>query len=133
MRAWSAGTIHKDERLTMTGPYAYTRNPLYLGSLFIGIGVTLAGGHWVWLTLFLAYFYGVYGKTMREEAAHLGRLFPDMYDEYQASVPAFIPRLTPYRSGGGFAWSQYWRNREWEAALGVLAAFLLFAVKVARG
>ena len=56
IRGWSAGTIHKNQKVAMTGPYAFTRNPLYLGSLFIGLGVSLAGGQWGWPLLFLAFY-----------------------------------------------------------------------------
>lgn len=133
VRGWSAGTIHKDQELTVSGPYAHTRNPLYLGSLFIGLGVAVAGGHWIWPAVFLIFFATVYTRTMAGEARHLAGLFPERYDEYADSVPAFIPRLTPYRAPdgqtAGFRWTQYGRNREWEASLGALAAFGLLAAK----
>ena len=133
IRGWSAGTIHKDQELTVSGPYAFTRNPLYLGSFFIGLGVSIAGGSWIWPTVFLGFFATVYTRTMAGEAQHLGELFPERYAEYAAGVPAFLPRLTPYRpqdgQTAGFRWAQYARNREWEAALGALAAFGLLAAK----
>lgn len=130
IRGWSAGTIHKDQELTTSGPYAFTRNPLYLGSFFIGLGVSIAGGHWIWPVIFLAFYATVYSRTMAGEAAHLGRLFPGQYRAYSEGVPAFLPRLTPYGGGGGgFRWAQYRRNREWEASLGALAAFALLGAK----
>ncbi len=133
IRGWSAGTIHKDEELTTSGPYAFTRNPLYLGSFFIGLGVSIAGGHWIWPAVFLLFYATVYTRTMAGEARHLAELFPERYDEYAAEVPGFLPRLRPYRAStggpGGFRWSQYRRNREWEASLGALAAFGLLAIK----
>lgn len=133
IRGWSAGTIHKDQELTTSGPYAFTRNPLYLGSFFIGLGVSIAGGQWIWPAVFLGFYATVYRRTMAGEARHLAELFPDRYAEYAREVPGFLPRLTPYRpSGGGtagFQWSQYRRNREWEAALGAVAAFGVLALK----
>ena len=128
IRGWSAGTIHKDEELTTAGPYAFTRNPLYVGSLLIGVGVALAGGHWVWPTIFLLFYLAAYSRTMAHESTRLTELFGDEYREYAAHVPAFLPRATPHRTTspggeGGFRWSQYERNREWEALLGALAAF----------
>ncbi len=127
IRAWAAGTIHKERELTTTGPYAFVRHPLYLGSLLIGSGVAFAGGVPLFLALFLAFYLGVYSRTMRGETELLGGLFEDRFTHYLERVPAFVPRLTPYRSpteaGEGFRWSQYLRNREWEATLGVLAAF----------
>lgn len=137
IRGWSAGTIHKDRELTVSGPYAFTRNPLYLGSFLIGLGVAIAGGHWIWPTVFLLFYATVYTRTMAGEARHLRELFADRYDEYARNVPAFIPRPTPYRvSTGrtpGFRWAQYRRNREWEASLGALAAFAFLAAKAFRG
>lgn len=141
LRAWSAGTIRKDEGLATTGPYAYTRNPLYLGSSFVGLGVSIAGGHWVWPVLFLAFFAWVYGRTMEWESRHLQALFPAQYAEYARAVPAFVPRRTAWRPAPGsaerprgdaadFVWSQYLRNREWEALLGAISAFLLLAGKI---
>ena len=77
IRGWSAGTIHKDKKVAMTGPYALTRNPLYLGSFCIGLGVALAGGQWFWSLAFLAFYIVIYSKTMESEARHLTQLFPD--------------------------------------------------------
>jgi protein-S-isoprenylcysteine O-methyltransferase Ste14 len=133
IRGWAAGTIHKDKELTTTGPYAFTRNPLYVGSFFLGLGITLAGGHWVWPALFLAFYAGVYGKTMAGERELLTQLFGNRYHAYAANVPAVWPRLTPWREndepGGGFTWAQYRRNREWEAALGAILGFGFLAGK----
>jgi protein-S-isoprenylcysteine O-methyltransferase Ste14 len=133
VRAWAAGTIHKERELTTTGPYAFTRNPLYVGSFFLGLGITVAGGHWAWPTLFVAFYVGVYGKTMAGEYELLTGLFGDRYRAYAANVPAVWPRLTPWhevdRPGGGFTWAQYKRNREWEAALGALLGFGVLAGK----
>lgn len=133
IRGWAAGTIHKEKELTTGGPYAFTRNPLYVGSFFIGLGVTVAGGQWLFVALFLGFYLGVYGRTMSGESALLTELFGDRFLHYQAHVPAFVPRLSPYRApsggGGGFTWSQYRRNREWEAALGVAAGFGFLALR----
>lgn len=98
IRGWSAGTIRKDRRLTVEGPYAFTRNPLYVGSLLLGVGVAIAGGHWIWPVLFLAFYAGVYPRTMAVEARRLAELFPERYPRYAARVPAFLPRVTRYRS-----------------------------------
>jgi protein-S-isoprenylcysteine O-methyltransferase Ste14 len=136
IRGWSAGTIHKDEELTTSGPYAFTRNPLYLGSFFIGVGVSVAGGHFVWPLVFLAFYAAVYTRTMAGEASHLTELFPAEYGVYASAVPGFVPRLTPYRPPGdvaaqtaGFGWPQYRRNREWEASLGALAAYAILTAR----
>lgn len=137
VRGWAAGTIHKEKELTTTGPYAHTRNPLYVGSFLLGTGITLAGGHWIWPTLFLAFYAGVYGKTMAGERELLTGIFGDRYRAYAANVPALLPRLTPWREagmeGGGFTWAQYRRNREWEAALGAIAGFGFLVGKFVLG
>lgn len=136
LRGWAAGTIHKNEQLTTSGPYAYTRNPLYLGSLLLGIGVSLAGGAWAWPVLFAAAYLAIYTRTMREEAGRLESIFPGEFAAYRDAVPAFAPSLRPYRPNEGirgedpsFSWSRYVRNREWEAALGLTGAFVVLALK----
>jgi len=134
VRGWAAGTIHKERELTTTGPYAHTRNPLYLGSFLLGLGVTLAGGQWWWPLLFLSFYAAVYGRTMVGEAALLTELFGERYRLYAANVPSVLPRLTPWRApdveGGGFTFAQYRRNREWEALLGAVAGFGFLAAKL---
>ncbi len=137
LRGWSAGTIRKGEILTTSGPYAFLRNPLYVGSLLVGAGLAVAGGSWLWLALFVGFFVAVYGPTVSAEAERLTEQFGQRYVDYSAQVPAFVPRLTPFRgsespsTAGGFRWSQYGRNREWEALLGAGAAYVLLALKMA--
>ena len=138
LRGWAAGTIRKDEELTMGGPYAFLRHPLYVGSFLVGVGLGVAGGHWVWPVLVIVYFVVVYGRTLAEERERLGRLFGSRFEEYARRVPALLPRLTPYRARGepgdraraGFAWRRYLRNREWEALLGTAAALVVLAAKL---
>jgi protein-S-isoprenylcysteine O-methyltransferase Ste14 len=136
LRGWSAGTIRKGEVLTTTGPYAFMRNPLYAGSFLIGAGLALAGGSWLWLVLFLGFFVTVYGPTIAAEAERLTERFGQGYVDYAAAVPAFVPRLTPFRGGEtdrseSFSWSQYRRNREWEALLGATGAYAALALRLA--
>ena len=138
LRGWAAGTIHKEVDLTTSGPYAHTRNPLYLGTFFIGVGVTLAGGQWIWPLLFLLFFATVYRRAMASEAVRLSELFGDRFHEYVSAVPAFVPRLTAYRAShpdaaAGFRLSQYVRNREWDALFGTTAAFGVLALKAWLG
>lgn len=96
VRAWAAGCIRKDRELAITGPYAHARNPLYLGSLLIGVGVTLAGGRWYFVVLFLLFFVVIYRRTMLDEEEGLEEEFGDTYRRYREAVPALLPRLTPY-------------------------------------
>lgn len=138
LRAWASGHIRKNDRLAVSGPYAHTRNPLYLGSFVLGLGfVVAAGGTW-WLlallaAIFAALFLGIYLPVMRVEAATLAGLFGDEYARYAAAVPLFLPRLTPYRTGPGakFDASLYMRYREYRAALGLLLAWGVLALKAA--
>jgi protein-S-isoprenylcysteine O-methyltransferase Ste14 len=136
LRAWAAGSIRKDRELATTGPYAYTRNPLYLGSFMLGAGVTVAGGQWVFGVVFLAFFLLVYRATVLREATELETRFGESYRVYAAQVPAVLPRITRYRAEGSdsprgsFSRARYLRNREWEAALGAVAAFGLLALKL---
>ena len=134
IRAWAAGTIHKNRVLTTGGPYAYTRNPLYLGSFLIGLGVTIATGS-IWLFAgFVVFFTIIYRRTIQQEAAHLEGLYGERFREYAAQVPAFLPRLSPYRPAEPhpteFSLERYLRNREWEAALGIVAGLGFLAAKL---
>lgn len=136
LRAWAAGSILKDRELATTGPYAYVRNPLYLGSFGLGVGVTVAGGQWVLGVAFLAFFALVYRATVLREAVELEKRFGERYRVYEARVPSVVPRMSAYRDEGsapgsvGFSRTRYLRNREWEAALGAVAAFGLLALKM---
>lgn len=138
LRAWSSGHIRKNDALATSGPYAHTRNPLYLGSLLLGLGFTIAAsGRW-WLLpvlggLFAALFLGIYLPVMRVEAATLAKLFGEEYERYARAVPLFIPRVTPYTGGQTsrlkFDASLYLRYREYRAALGLVVAWCLLALK----
>lgn len=135
LRAWAAGVIHKEKELTVQGPYAFTRNPLYLGSFFLGLGVTVAGGLWYFVLLFGVFYWAIYGKTIRGEAALLEELFGDRYRHYASRVPLVLPRLTPYRPPPGghrasFTFERWRRNREYEALLGTVAGFAFLAAKM---
>jgi protein-S-isoprenylcysteine O-methyltransferase Ste14 len=138
LRGWAAGTIRKDRELSTGGPYAHTRNPLYLGSFLMGLGVTIAGGRWLFVFVFGVFFALVYGGTIRKEARLLGELFGERYADYAKSVPIFVPRVVPYRAAdapapGGFTLERWRRNREYEALLGVAAGFAFLTVKMIWG
>lgn len=131
LRAWGSGHLRKNDALAMSGPYAHTRNPLYLGSFIMGLGFTIASGR-LWLgVLFIALFLGIYLPVMRVESATLEQIFGQGFQEYAGAVPVFLPRLTPYRSGKtsiSFDQSLYLKYREYRAALGLVIAwgFLIF-------
>jgi protein-S-isoprenylcysteine O-methyltransferase Ste14 len=137
IRAWASGHIRKNSQLAVSGPYAYTRNPLYLGSFLIGLGFTIASGRWVLGLLFAALFLGIYFPVMRVEARTLAGLFGESYEAYKRSVPLFFPRPTPYRPekiegvrfGVKFDRQLYLRYREYRAALGLVAAWGLLLIR----
>ena len=98
IRALASGHIRKNAELATTGPYAYTRNPLYLGSIVIALGFIVAARN-VWIGLAaLVMFAFVYLPVIKAEEAYLRSAFPD-YSQYASQVPRLLPRLTPYRSG----------------------------------
>ena len=133
LRAWSAGHIRKNDALATSGPYAHTRNPLYFGSFLLGLGFTIASGRW-WLgLLFAALFLGIYLPVMRVEATTLAKLFGEGYEAYARAVPLFFPRPFPYRDEKTrdvkFDASLYMRYREYQAAIGLVVAWGLLALK----
>ncbi len=123
IRAWAAGHLAKDRSLATGGPYAFVRNPLYLGTLVAAIGFGIASGVW-WLPLiFCAIFLLVYLPVMELEEKHLLRVLPGAAD-YVDRVPLFLPTKPPISSTARFAWALYRRNEEYKA----LGAFLVAGV-----
>ena len=126
VRAAAAGHLRKHEQLAIAGPYARTRNPLYLGSALMAAGFLVAGRFWVeegWIAAVVvaAYFGYFYRAVMKREEGELRARYGTVFDEYAARVPLFLPRLGKGAAASeGFSWAQYWRNREYQAALGVL-------------
>jgi protein-S-isoprenylcysteine O-methyltransferase Ste14 len=132
IRARAAGHLHKQQVLTVTGPYAYTRNPLYLGSFILTIGAAIAARSWPSAVMLLAYFALFYSFVMRREERELYHHHGEAFQEYARTVPSFFPRLTPAKlsieSSGAFSFAQYKRNREYRAAIGFLLLLLVFVV-----
>src|SRR3979409_406043 len=132
LRGWATGHLRKNDALAVTGPYAFTRNPLYLGSFLIGVGFTIASGRFVLGIVFAALFLGIYVPVMRVESATLAQLFGERYQRYLKAVPLFLPRLSPYRNGTNgiarFDASLYKRYREYQAAVGLVIAWTLLAL-----
>lgn len=131
LRMLAAGYIEKDRRLGTAGPFAHTRNPLYLGSLIIGIGFIIAGRSWILAIVFLALFTLIYLPVMRAEEKSLSRRFGREFDEYARSVPMFVPVLgRRWQSTEQFQWARYRANREYNAALGYGAIVILLVTKI---
>lgn len=118
VRAIASGHVKKNEVLTTTGPYAYVRNPLYLGSLLLAGGFSLAARSWWIGTLFIVLFVVVYLPVIQGEEEFLRKQFPD-FDEYSRQVSRFIPRFRAYRdTPSSFSWNLYWKHQEYNAILG---------------
>lgn len=131
VRALASGHVRKNEALATSGPYAYTRNPLYLGSLLIGIGFAIAARSWWIGGVLVLMFFAIYLPVIRGEENFLRGQFPE-FDEYVQKVPRMFPRLTPAYAGddaGGFSMQLYLKHREWNALLGVLAIFAVLVLK----
>ncbi len=138
LRARAAGYLHKQELLTVTGPYAYTRNPLYLGSAILALGAGMAMRSWMSAAILGVYFAVFYSMVMRKEEDDLRLQHRGRFDEYAAAVPLFLPRLWPAKlqsgSPGRFSFAQYKKNHEWQASVGFLLLLLvLVAIWRLRG
>ena len=135
LRAWASGHLRKNEDLTVSGPYKYTRNPLYLGTFILGTGISISSGVFWLVVLFVVLYLIVYVPVMIAEARTMRNLFPDRYDAYSKRVPLFVPRVFPGRSSGSaeglrkFDRSLYIKHREYRASLGALAVLLLLVLK----
>ena len=132
VRAYAAGYLHKQEVLTVTGPYAYTRNPLYLGSAILALGTGIATRSWISALVLILYFAVFYSMVMKREANELRLRHGAAFEEYARTVPLFIPRLTaaklPGNSAGSFSFAQYKKNHEWQATVGFLFLLLVLLV-----
>lgn len=95
VRIWATGWLCKNDVLTMDGPYAFTRNPLYLGTLMLTLGHGLMSGVLVAPIIFPVLYLLVYLPTMRREEAYLLQRYGQAFDDYRARVPLLLPRLTP--------------------------------------
>ena len=131
IRAYAAGYLRKQEVLTVTGPYAHTRNPLYFGSSLLAGGAAVAMHSWWAAALLLIYFALVYSLVMRREELELRQQHGTAFDAYAAAVPLFFPRIratTETVANDGFAWAQYKRNHEYQAAIGFVLLLIGLAV-----
>ena len=135
LRGYAAGYVKKNAELTRTGPYAYTRNPLYLGSMGIAFGFAVAAGKW-WLGLLLVVmFLSIYVPTILSEEVFLRATFAD-FDEYARLVPRLLPRFTPARfdasnaGSGRFSAERYQHHREYNALMGSAAIYAALILRM---
>lgn len=147
IRAWASGHLRKNQELTTSGPYAHTRNPLYLGTFLLGTGVAVGAGTLWFAALFFALYLLIYVTVMVAEADTMRDLFSEEYEHYSKQVPLFVPRFSPYgahssssyaaqlkrsswRGGRQFDGSLYLRHREYRAALGFVLVYAMLATKM---
>ena len=131
IRAYAAGCLDKNKTLAASGPYAHTRNPLYFGSLIMGGGFAVAGGVWYLGLALLALFVLIYWPVMRREEEYLRGQFGEAYAKYAAAVPFFFPLLRPrIPRGEPFTWTQYRKNREYQATIGCVGAVVFLTAKM---
>ena len=122
LRLWAAGHLEKSKEVTRSGPYRYTRHPLYLGSSTIGAGIAVAAHNWIVAVMVVTYMALTLTAAMRSEEAHLREKFGDAYDAYAEKRAAPMDRR--------FSWQRAIGNREHHTMLGLAAGLALLAAKV---
>jgi protein-S-isoprenylcysteine O-methyltransferase Ste14 len=128
VRAWAAGHLRKNQQLTMSGPYAFVRNPLYIGTLLTAIGCTIAAAQ-PYLAAFIGVvFLFVYLPVMEQEEQHLANLFPE-FAGYAKRVPQLLPRVPESVPAQSFAWAVYLQNKEQKAGYGFAAVYAFLIAK----
>jgi protein-S-isoprenylcysteine O-methyltransferase Ste14 len=128
LRGWAAGHLAKNQRLAVSGPYAFTRNPLYLGTLLTALGLAAAGRSLGLALLFGFLFAAVYLPAIELEEQHLSAILPG-YAEFAKRVPLLIPRWPADFGSWRFSAALYRKNREYEALLGWLAGAAWLAAR----
>ena len=131
LRSYASGHVTKNVQLTITGPYGYTRNPLYFGSILIAFGFAVAGRS-LWIALvFLALFLIIYWPVIVDEEEYLRGQFPE-YGAYAARVPRLIPRMGRPLPGveGKFSFQLYRKHREYNSILGAVCMYLVLVARI---
>jgi protein-S-isoprenylcysteine O-methyltransferase Ste14 len=133
IRALASGQVRKNEALATSGPYAHTRNPLYLGSLLMGVGFAVAARSWWVGVVLVVMFFAIYLPVIRDEEAFLGQKFPE-FEEYARRVPRMFPRIIrgsrEDAPNDGFSFDLYLQHREYNALLGALAMIAALIAKM---
>jgi len=124
LRSWAAGHLRKDESLVSSGPYGWTRNPLYLGTFLIALGCAIASAQWTVVVAVFVLFFLIYLPVMEQEEEYLTRLFPG-YGEYASRVPLLVPKPPATPSPVTYQAELWRRNKEWKAWYGFLAVEVL--------
>lgn len=131
LRTWASGHLSKEKILAVSGPYKFTRNPLYLANFIIGLGVITAAHSWLVIVLFCLNFLIFYITAVIVERERMRRLFPQQYEKFSREVPLFFPafRSSLINSQGRFSWKFYKKNREIRTLIAALLFWTLFTLK----
>ena len=130
IRAFASGHVQKNEQLATTGPYAYTRNPLYLGSLIMACGFALASRSWIVSAIAVIMLLAIYIPVIRSEEEFLRARFPE-FEDYRRNVPRLFPKFKSNQgSAGSFSAHLYWKHREYNAAIGAALITVALIVKM---
>lgn len=131
LRSWASGHLNKNACLATSGPYRFSRNPLYFANLVLGLGLVAAANSLICWLLFLSYFLAFYPATILKEQHKMAELFPQEYGEYERKVPLFFPRLrTSFPpKARKFSSALYLKNKEYKATLAILGFWLLLFLK----
>lgn len=132
LRTWASGHLKKEKELTISGPYRFTRNPLYLANFIIGLSVILASYSWRMVGIFVAYFLLFYPVALIREKKKMNTFFPEEYEKYKKNVPLFFPffRSLPTSYKNKFSWRLYKKNKEYRALLGAAIFWLTMTGKM---
>jgi protein-S-isoprenylcysteine O-methyltransferase Ste14 len=132
LRTWASGHLRKEKELTCSGPYRFTRNPLYLANLIIGMSVAVASWTWWVVGIFFIYFLIFYPAVLSREKEKMQAMFPEEYEKFKKEVPFFFPFLgrTCAPNGNRFSKEIYKKNREYRAFFGAVAFWLTLAAKM---
>lgn len=132
LRVWATGHLQKEKQLAVSGPYRFSRNPLYLGNFILGVGVVVGSRSWWMAGLFMVYFAVFYPAAISWESKRLKVLFPQGYEGYRDKVPSFFPTAIPPSPAQKkkFSWNLYKKNKEYRAALGAAIYWAALAIKM---
>jgi protein-S-isoprenylcysteine O-methyltransferase Ste14 len=132
LRIWATGHLRKNQQVTTTGPYAYVKNPLYLGTFLIMLGFCLMANQLLLMALGIGifmFYYVPYKK--RRESDRLAQRFGQIWVDYDSHVPDYVPRWTPYKHRGNDHWNfqVFLNNSEHETLLMVFLGIVIISVR----
>ena len=132
LRSYASGYVRKNAELATSGPYAHTRNPLYLGSMLIAFGFAGAARSVPVLAALAVLFVVIYLPVIRSEEQYLRQHFAG-FQAYAARVPRLFPRLLPApgaASAGGFSRALYLQHREYNSLMGAAAIYAALCLRL---